>query len=490
MNTHTNLGRRLVAALGAAALGLVGVVGVANAAPIDTAPTDPKAPKTGSLTIHKTDGDETGFLNNGTEQTVADNPLDGVTFTVTRVVEKSGTAIDLSTAAGWQLIQGVDGDIDNIIASSGYTLGTGTSKETGAGAEPDGQATFGGLPVGLYLVQETDHGDLPIVSTTAPFLVTIPLSVNEANGDATGQWLYDVHAYPKNTLSETPTKVVSVPDTVLNGTVGWTVTQPIPSLNSSDAFTTFVITDELDSRLSYVEGSAALVVSGVTFSSDDYTIDPPTTDNDNTLTLTFNSGGLAKLTTAAQADGDESVVLTFETKVTGSGPIANVAVTNINGNQNEAEATTNWGGITINKTDSATAATLDGATFALYASDPSAVPGADAIETGTTANGGQLSFGNLFLGNGTDTSQDYWVVETSAPKGYVLDSTPKKITVTVSSNGAYFVQSVTNVAAEVPTLPLTGANGQLLALLGGGALVLLAGGTALVARKRSHQNQD
>lgn len=489
MNTHTTLGRRIVAALGAAALGLVGLAGVAGAAAVDTAPTDPKAQETGSLTIHKVDGPTTGNTNNGTEQqNVAGTPLDGVTFTVRPVTKIGDSEINLTTAAGWKLIQGVDDHVADVAAGNGYTLGDATSVMTGAAGNP-GEAKFDDLPIGLYLVQETGHGSLPIVTTAAPFLVTIPLAENNAQGEATGNWLYDVHAYPKNQLVDKPTKQVADPTSVLaaGAIVTWTVNAPIPALNGTDSFTKFVVTDDLDPKLEY-QASATVTVEDLTLETTDYSV-----STGNPVTVTFSPSGLTKLEGLAQRpgyDGTTNVVVKINTKVLEGGSIENTANVNVNDNEQDTNTpSTQWGYIKIVKQDKDTQAKLAGAEFAVYKTEDDATAGTDAIATATTGDDGTLTFGPLWVGNDNEAaSKDYFVKELTAPKGYVLDPALHTVKVTPSAPSAVEVTQIDNTKAEVPNLPLTGANGQMLALIGGGALVLLAGGTALVARKRSHQD--
>ena len=56
------------------------------------------------------------------------------------------------------------------------------------------------LPLGLYLFVETSVPEM-VTSTTAPFLVSIPMTVSSASGSA---WVYDIALYPKN-LTGLPT---------------------------------------------------------------------------------------------------------------------------------------------------------------------------------------------------------------------------------------------------------------------------------------------
>lgn len=482
MNTHkglTSWRRRVITAAGAVALASsMMFAGVANAAgPSSIQPTDPSAPKTGSLTIHKISGSETKNANDGTEQSVSGTALSGVTFSVTPVVSKNGETIDLTTAAGWNLISDATA---TSVQSAPYALGTSIEKPTGN----DGKAAFSGLELGLYLVKETSQGSNSIVTSTAPFLVTIPLNRKNANGTATNQWLYDVHAYPKNQVATGPTKTVGDPSTNLAGRLPWTITQPLPVLNSTDTLTSLAITDKIDSRLSYAADEPATVtVASVTLTAGtDYTLTAPSESNSNTLSVVFTAAGLAKL---PKTGGN--VVVSFKTDVKEAGTYTNTAVTNVNGHEfTSAPQTSQWGGITITKQDASSKNKLDGAQFSVY-NDAKGAKDGDALASGTTTNG-TLSFGPLWVGNNGDpASRDYWIVETKAPDGYVLDPTPIKVTVT--SNGTAYTQvTVDNSKPLIPGLPLTGGQGTK-ALFGIGLLLLAAGaGVGVVSARRRKQD--
>lgn len=63
-----------------------------------------------------------------------------------------------------------------------------------------GHSSANDLPLGLYLFVETQVPEM-VTSTTAPFLVSIPMTSSTASGS---QWIYDVALYPKN-LTGLPT---------------------------------------------------------------------------------------------------------------------------------------------------------------------------------------------------------------------------------------------------------------------------------------------
>lgn len=483
-----SVGRRLVAALGAAALGLVGVAGVANAADPSPTPGNIDTSRNGesSITVHKfaQPSQATGLPNDGTEITDTGNlkALQGVDFTLYKLV-----GIDLGTNAGWATAAGFAGKTPSFNSSdSSVTIGGTSYSLTAIGTDETsatGDVSWDTLDFAVYLVVEgADHGSNNIVSPSTPFLVTVPLA-NQ------GTWLYDVHAYPKNGVAETPSKTISANPSaqVLGSTVSWTITSKVPFLNENGTFTQAVISDPLPDGLTYTGGSVSATVGGVTVT--------PTVSG--TVTFTFNDSASLKAFTDNQG---KDLVLTFNTTVTKTGTITNADAT-VKWNDGPEVPTTKpvtiWGPLTIHKTDTSNPAkNLKDAEFTVYELGDNDACTADThgtkVTAGTTGDDGKLTFDGLWIGNynqadvPTDPTRGYCLVETKVPTGYT-GAYAAKVTITPTGASVGTVE-VTNVQSKVPNLPLTGANGQLLALIGGGSLVLLAAGTALVARKRSHQD--
>jgi len=469
--------RRVVATVSTLALGLAGVAGgslAASAAEPTPGPGNIDPSSASSLTIHKYDGNP-GEAGDGTELSDTSglgNALEGVEFTITPVTTKGGAAIDLNTPAGWDLIEGVT--VGDVTAANGYGFGTATTVVTG-----DTGSVTTGLPHGLYLVTETGYGDNTITTPVAPFLVTLPLP------QTNGGWLYDVHVYPKNAVdTNVPTKEVSNPTdgVAIGSTVPWTITAPVQP-DKPGAITSFVITDQLDSRLAYQSVSVTGFTAGT-----DYTVDPAgaQTSGGSLVTIAFTAEGAAKLTAG------DVVTVNLVTKVLslGDGVIPNQATvfTNDNGGLSTSKPgtpgtnpTTNWGPLEVLKHAAGDASkTLAGAEFAVY-SDAAATQQVGSFTTGADGTGSIV----LWVGNDDDTTQDYWLVETKAPAGYVLDDQVRQVTVTAGTAASAVVLDIANTQQDHPELPLTGANGELLMTIGGAILLLLGGGAYLISRKRS-----
>lgn len=165
-----------------------------------TSTIDPSIP--GSLTIYKYEGNERD----------PDKLLDGVTFTAYKVADivqstdtTTGTTdvkmqpvealtniksdIQITSETTYENIKDT---VDAALANDTLTaFGTAT---TGA-PYGKGIALFEHMPVGVYLIVETDAPS-QIVNKTANFLVSIPMT--EADEEET-YWNYDIKVYPKNT---------------------------------------------------------------------------------------------------------------------------------------------------------------------------------------------------------------------------------------------------------------------------------------------------
>lgn len=169
----------------------------------------------GSLTIMKYE--QTSAEAN---KTPAENgkPLNGVDFTIYQIAEIEQKEVNgqIQLSYNWKssklsdsVFTGVDEEGGKIDSSKLYEAISGRLNTTDLAALPqkvrttgtvdasdightqkDGEAYFGKLPLGIYMVSET-KAPAQILSYTANFIVSIPM-VQE------GQWIYDVTAKPKN----------------------------------------------------------------------------------------------------------------------------------------------------------------------------------------------------------------------------------------------------------------------------------------------------
>lgn len=446
---------RVTGVLGAAAAAVA--MTFATALPASAAP-NLDTDETGSITIHKLEEPATpsGLDHDGSEvDTSSLTPIDGVTYAVQHV-----GGLDLETNAGWEALDGLTADAVLADAAT-YPLTDVASAVTGA-AGVAGEAIFDGLPLGVYLVTETDLGDNGIAFAAEPFLVSVPLPLE-------GDWLYDVHVYPKNTVVEITKDVDDSAANVLGDVVTWTIETSVPSLPADAALTAFGITDQVDDRLQVVLDDVEVTVDGLTLADGDVTV----TEVDGLLTVVFND--LEALRTVQGAT--VTVVVPTEVVAIGDGTITNDAAVYVNDPSNTFESDevqTQWGALQVIKHEGDDQdARLEGAEFALYlASDTELTT---PIATGTTNDDGEWVVEGLKAG-------DYLLVETAAPLGYVLDDEPIAITITAGSVEQALVQYVSNAQTPPFTLPLTGGAGAFMFLLGGGALLAL--GVAMAMRRK------
>ncbi len=490
-----NKGRLLRAtatALTGAVLAMVCAVAPASAA--DNPLVD--ATQKGSITVHKFEKPEaaTGLANNGTQldaaATAALKPLDGVTFSIAQV-----GGIDLATNEGWKTANDLLGKFDakdsaGSITGAGHTLSQAVTAVTGSGGKA-GEAYFGELGLGLYLVTETvvPNG----VTPSAPFLVSVPLTDpnNQKN------WLYNVHVYPKNSVS-TANKTVADADSVkLGDNVTFTITGGIPNEDILDGYK---VVDVRDAKLTYVSTEVALA-NGAALESGDYTV---TTDG-NTVTVEFTEPGLAKL--AANKTSQVQVVIT--TTVNTIGEIKNQALVypnkfSIDSNTSPMETPeveTKWGAITLKKTNKADGEPLAGAKFSVFTTEADAKAGTNPVELGgetvfaTPANG-ELTIAGLRYSNfangvlvaeGEAGFLNYFLAEVEAPAGFELLAAPIKFQVTQATTAVGVDLDVVNVPSNSGfELPLTGGTGTTLLYAGG--LLLVAGAVLLLVRSRRTQS--
>ena len=524
----STLGRRAAAAAGVLTLAFLGL------APSAVATETPnygniKTDATGSLNIHKhiignddPIGTPTGNpVTNGSKG----EPVPGVVFTAYPI-----TDINLKDPAGWDTISNLakSGVPDSACANpAAPTLGThkfGTPMASPA-TNDEGLATITDMPVQAYLVCET-KAPSDIVQKAKPFVVTIPHPNTAAGAD--GQWIYDVHAYPKNEAIDVDK---TIQEQKLNGygvgsLVKFPVSSSAPTLDAKSFYKYFQLKDTLDDRLSEVTATD-VSLEGATLQPTDYQVDT----KGQTVTVTFTAEGLKKI----KAAPGKKVSAVFQGKVTKTGtdgaitnraqvisdtvyaeqpPTPVTPPTDPENPPTSNEVTSRWGDLLIKKVDThqqgQTKAGLQGAQFQLYkAKDayantcskekegaPIAINGETTL---TTDAQGDINVKGLFVSDSIDgadrdnkvnaTDRCYVLVETKAPAGYVLPAGDAAVTAVKVKVGDVTTDNVTieNTKQSVPGLPLTGANGMLILTASGAALLMIAVGSVLVARYRERK---
>ncbi|WP_309106063.1 SpaH/EbpB family LPXTG-anchored major pilin [Arthrobacter sp.] len=482
MGNHSSgrIWKTTAATIAGAVLAMSFSVAPASAAPL----VDGDQP--GSITIHKFErpSTPTGLPNDGTAvDTSALTPLAGIGFTIQQV-----NALDLSTNAGWESAHNLSTvfsaeDPEGSITGAGFTLGTGLTQVT----DTAGTASFTSLPVGLYLVTETSYPSS--VTPSAPFLVSVPLT----DPNTTDNWLYDVHVYPKNSVTTAAKTVSDAADINLGDQIDFTISGDIPNEAVLDGYK---VVDALDPKLTYINATATLVDGTVITEVIDYTVafDAAT----NTVSVTFTPEGLAVLA----AHNDTRVQVVVNTTVNTIGEIANSATVFPNAGSFTGTGVptppvvTKWGEITLQKVGP-TGAALAGASFSVYANEADALAGANPIVLNsqsvfTVAADGTLTISGLRYSdwaNGATVSpgspdyRTYYLVETAAPAGHELLAAPVSFLINTATTTAGVDLEITNVPSNNGfELPLTGGVGAALFYAGGSLLV--AGAALLLVRSR------
>lgn len=502
MNGKTPFYKRGLAGAAVLALGTMGALGVASSASALPGPDQPSSPDFGSLTIHKLAGSQ-GQAGTGVELTnVAGDPLEDVEFTIWQLgIDDGGNCVPfkLDEADAWENVPTGTAPATLAEVQADYCLYGAPMVGT---TDENGELPFSGLDLGVYYVQETDASNaklngeaVNVTSEVAPFYVSIPLP-NE------GDWIYDVHAYPKNQLTDEPSKTINE-DEDQNGyavgdTVEWTITQTVPALNAGEEYTSATIWDYLPSSLAFHE-TVSVTLNGTPFT--DYTVD------ENVVSWTLTQNGLDAI---EAGDVIEIVFTTTVTEVPENGTIENPGSidpgapgygSEFNGNQIPGGPTpyTYWGELIVNKVDQ-DGEPLAGAEFQVFpktdATCAANVPAGDPVATGTSGSdgvviwtpptSGSASLG-LWVANSpdgplTNPSREYCLYETVVPAGYSA-SPVNAVTITPGSGVNAVTYDIENVQNDGPTLPLTGGQGQILMIIAG-LLLVAVGGTLYAVRRR------
>lgn len=428
--------------------------------------------KKGSITLFKKKGAESGTAATGGEiGDVPGKPLSGVTYKITKL------NYDLQK-----------GDWSTFPKSAADVKDENKTKEIKeATTDTGGKAAFTDLPLGIYLVEETDAPDG--IVTGAPFIVSVPM-VNEAS-DA---WNYDVVAYPKNTETKTE-KTVEDADKHIQDGYKYTIKADAPTWGEGKSLTAFRFEDQLDKRLDFqkvTEVKAGETILG----AGDYEVNNPA-ENGNKLVVKLTDQGLAKV-----KSGDK-MSLTFEVKRKEVGDTtelknqADVIFNNPNtGNEvknKTNEVVTYHGKLKVVKKDGKEdGKVLEGAEFELYQCTAANKLGGKLTvkeqDKWTTGADGTITIDGLHVTDFADNAQvtdikKFCLKETKAPAGYALPENPvteieftrENIAKTGELEGddaVTLVSEIENIKRDTPNLPMTG---------GAGVGILAAIGAAIVA---------
>ena len=530
--TRRSLSLLAAFAVAAGALALPAATSATQAAPaFGLAATTERAPslvdldatRTGSITIHKlvkNDSNGTTAGNGLEDANASGDPLGNVTFTAERL-----TNVDLTTQAGWEKLASYNGNVDTAKAD-----GTDAAKEKTTGA--DGLAKFDGLPLGAYIVTETVTPAGYVGSK--PFIITVPMT----HPTDLNKWVYDVHAYPKNSKAGIEKTVKDDTTPAIGSEISYTIKSDVPA---AEALAYYDVVDQYDKRVELPEANVALkLINGKTgevalVKDTDYKLKAADGTDGKTKfwTAEFTEAGRKKLvenrkddTTKVQMDLSGTV----KDKVGTDGLFKNKAILLPNAPSNgwtpesgtvpppdypNSEVVSKFGKVKITKVSSKdTSAKLQGAEFEVYKCTPQSTPTAnfESVDAtldkklspaGTTtyttdANGEVIIDGlrnNDWENNEAVANPGYYcLVETKAPDGFELQTRPIAFQVLQTNSDADNEYTLATTVKDVPknggfNLPLTGAAGVGV-LIGAGALLVGGSGAIALANKRRKEQAD
>ena len=435
---------------------------------------DPWDPgKAVSLTVNKIlTPVEPSVPGDGTALTLSGSPGVGVEFTLYKL-----TGVDANTTVANALTDYWDG----------VTTLTGT---TDAAGQIVWNTAVDGLAQGYYLLVETASPYDGKYARAASAIITLPFA------NATG-YLYDVNVYPKNVGGDYSK---DVPGKAAVYQPGDTVVWVLESFINYQTVVSYVITDELDSRLTF--GSVEVVMvdqSGAeqTLAPTYYTLDV----TNNVVTIDLGNG-------LAEVANFEAVKIL--TKITTT---INNSAFEVNG----SDIIPNYANIAFNNGSGSQSVDIGPAWVSLanlelvkFGEQSAPLPGAvfkvcDAAGTVLTLNGQEFvlttgSDGKVFVAGipFTLVGSDYvvYLIETTAPSGYVLPHNPVfgPVKLERSTSLATFTvnqDTITywayNGGLEVTNtkgfnLPLTGGSGTIIFTVVG--LVLILGAAFVLFRTR------
>lgn len=336
-------------------------------------------------------------------------------------------------------------------------------------------------------------------------------------------WIEDVHVYPKNEslLAE---KLPGASSVNVGEELPWFVISSVPT--DIKNFKKFNITDKMSEALDYVNGSVIVTAlaskdaqTGTDLTETEHWTSNLDTDT-NTLSVIINADGRAAL------EGFKFVRISFKTivnekllnlennSVTNSATISTTDGLDQDSEINTPGSKAHAGSIRIDKIDANSDAALEGAEFQIASSAENAenahfirkTSEGKIVDYGdadydealewkeTTALDGEKAYAT-FAGikdciedaSGNKTYLSYWVVETKAPAGYNLLSSPVQVTFSASNStqatSFTATQEIKNTTGF--TLPQTGGIGAVLFTVGGIFLV----GIAVIILITTHKNK-
>ena len=396
-----------------------------------------------------------------------------------------------------------------------------TKRLTGLTTNANGQIIVENLPVGEYYFIETEAPTGYIVDNVTKHTFTISASgtIERNGGDANATVVTPINPNVAQ-VNDTNNKNLIINKSVTEqGTksetqdveknVKWITNSTIPK--DIDIYTSYVISDDLEDELTYVNNSLVVKVDAVTLvEGTDYTFTEPDSNNKMSVSLTEAGRTKAKNALKINPEGEttnenlatKDLIVEFETKVNTEAlnslgrEIKNDATltykvsTKVNPEDptnpddpvpnetdvpDEDEPEVHTGGYTFIKVNSSETP-LAGAEFKISKSEnPTASDYITAYDKNNTVTDTFVSDSNGNVQIKGLAYGDYYLVEVKAPtdntgKAYNLLKEPKKIAINATSHLTTAGNKIINKMG--PILPITGGNGTIAIIVAG--IVIIA----------------
>ena len=396
---------------------------------------------------------------------------------------------------------------DTSVASSFYSAlsaaissGIITLKETESATATSDTVTISGVEMGLYLII-IEGGSL----VYSPNVVSVAPEYDTNSSAWALPTSYDVEAKTSTlTMTKTVTDDSSTSDNYAIGdTINYTIVASVPTYGEGAVYTTYKISDSLDTGLTLntnsitvsgtaTEGSSTILTEGTEYTAE---------TSGNSFTLTFDYDKISSYSTITVT---YTATLNQNLVVDGSGNGNTATLTYSNNPYTDSttkeissgEINVYTYGIEVTKTDKSTGDAISGAQFTLstkdsednytvlsfvYNSETGIYYLAGSDDTNTTTTLTTDSNGKLYI-YGLDEGT-YYLQETYAPGDYIIDTDYVEVEIvdedtdgsiekdeTETSSGVYSI-GITNKTGF--SLPVTGGIGTVIFIIVGAILIIL-----------------
>lgn len=497
-----------------------------------SAPWNTDAPTSGSITIYKWKSETDNQSGNQKKET----PVKDAEFTIKKVKSVSGKDLDLTKYDSWVKIamaaDNLNKNADNVVVTD-PTFANNAGKLAGS-TNDNGVLRFKDLPLGLYQVQETKAPKGYSAAETRPFYMTLPMIQQVTTGSKKEtKYNYAPFVDPKNVdISNSVKKTKDTTKTVGAGDeISYTITADLDKIKAkandtitADDFKGYSIFDLAPANYfaSYSDVVKKVKAGSTELTANtDYTVGTPTdVEGKKKIEIAFTDSGRTKLATAANASTGTAAKVTVELmfKLANTTTLAKNSVTNEGGIVPSHDTGTtpsdvktkdnpkvDFATFQIKKVSSKDNSALGGAKFMLFAKNDEATACTNAIKEGktgtelnkvckakastgfdekTTSSEEGVDKKGLTEAYSVKRGEEFYVVETSAPTGYIRN--PDVLSVKVNDNESEKILSVDNLPDSgndgkswLFNLPKTGAAGVIifalvgLGLVGSGMFVFL-----------------